>query len=184
MNPDNPYAAPQTSLTSVEPPALPLAESQGLGRQLFPETSTAQLTRLLNWNIYIESMSMLWGVLFCYALLAFSVQIKNDPFQWLWGAVLLLTGLRLWGGATRAWIAWGYNLLLDAGFALAMVWAIVALARIDPIALYLAGSVALVFLCLACASVLAHFFATPLYSGFPQRQLNEEVRYRKLNHIE
>jgi hypothetical protein len=181
---DNPYAAPQTSLTRVEPAALPLAEGVALGRQLFPETSTRELTRLANWNVFIDSMSLLWGVFFCFAGLAFSVALKMDPLQWFWGAAVLLSGLRLWGGSRRTPIFWGYNLLLDAGFLLGMVWAIVRLAQIDQVALFLAGSVALVLLLLAGASVAGHLVAKPLYGRYPQRELNGEVRYRERNRIE
>lgn len=178
----NPYAAPQASLTRVKPAALPLASATG--RVWFPETSTVELTRLANWNVFIDSMGLLWGVFFCFAVLAFSVQWGNNPFPWIWGAALLLSGLRLRGGYTRAWIAWGYNLLLDAGFVLGMLGALVVLARIDLMALFLVGSVALVFLTIAGASVIAHFAAKPLYGSYPQRQLNNEVRYREQNRID
>ena len=181
MNTNNPYAAPQASLTRVESVAMSLDE--GLGRKLFHETGTRELTRLANWNIFIEAMSLLWGVFFSFWVLAFAIQWGNNPFQWIWGAALVVSGLRLWGGSRRPWIAWGYDLLLDAGFALAMVWAILRLSQIDLIALLLAGSVALVLLCLAGGSVAAHFAAMPLYGRYPQRQLNAEVRYRKLNGI-
>lgn len=182
MNPDNPYAAPQTSLTRMEPAELPLAEATG--RNLFPETSTRELTRLANWNVHIEAMSLVWGVFLCFAVLAFCLQFGNNPFQWIWGAALFLIGLRLWGGYARAKLAWSYNLLLDMLFCAALLWAIVRLAQFDTLALLLVGGVALVFLGLATASVLAHFAARPLYGQFPQRQLNHEVRYRVRNRID
>ena len=182
MNPDNPYAAPQTSLSQLpELTGFPLAEARG--RNLFPETSTHELNRLANWDLAIGFMDMIWGVFLCFAMLAFCIQLGNNPFHWIWGGAVLLIGLRLWGGYTRTKLAWGYNLLLDAMFCAALLWAIVRLAQFDTLALLLVGGVALVFLSLSTASVLAHFAARPLYGQFPHRQLNIEVRYRQRNQI-
>jgi len=182
MNPDNPYAAPQTITTRVAPSELPLAEA--VGRNLFPETSTRELQRLANWSIPIEAMSMLWGVFFVFAVLAFSIQLGTNPFQWYWGAAMLLSGLRMWGGSARTPIFWVYDLLLDAAFALALIWASIQLAKFDLIALLLVGGVALVLIMLAISSPLAHLVARPLYGRFPQRELVDELSYRKQNRIE
>jgi hypothetical protein len=182
MNPDNPYAAPQTITTRVAPLELPLAEA--VGRNHFPETSTRELQRLANWSIPIEAMSLLWGVFFAFAVLAFSIQLGTNPFQWYWGAAMLLAGLRMWGGMARSPIFWAYDLLLDAVFALVLFWASIRLAQFDMIALLLVGGVALVLIMLAISSPVAHLVARPLYGAFPQHELVAELGYRKLNRIE
>ena len=182
MNPDNPYAAPQTLPSRVAPLELPLAEA--VGRNQFPETSTRELQRLANWSIPIEAMSMLWGVIFAFALIALSIQLKVYPFQWFWSAAVLLSGLRIWGGSARTSIFWAHSLVLDALFALVLLWGVVRLAQFDIIALLLVGGVALVLIVLASLSVVAHFAARPLYRQYRQRELVAELGYRKENRIE
>lgn len=182
MKPENPYAAPQTITGRVAPSELPLAEA--VGRNLFPETSTRELERLAGWSISIETMSLLWGLLFSLTVLAFCSQLGTNPFPWGWSAAMLLSGLRMWGGTARAPIYWAYDLLLDAVFALAVVWAAFHLAKSDVIGLFLVGGVALLFMGLACVSVVAHFVARPLYGRFSQCDLVTEVGYRRRNRIE
>jgi hypothetical protein len=180
MSNDNPYAAPQTSLSRVTSLNVP----EGTDRDHFPETSTVELTRLANWDLAIGFMDMLWAVLFIIELLLLASTLRMNPYQWIWGTALLLSGLRVWGGSTRAKIAWGYNLLLDAVLLVALPWAIYLLTGLDQLSLLLVGPVLLLIGVICALSVVAHFAAKPLYGSYPQRLLNEEVRYRRRNHIE
>lgn len=182
MPDDNPYAAPQTLPSRVAPLELPLAEA--VGRNQFPETSTRELQRLANWSIPIEAMSLLWWVFFAFAALAFSIQLGTNPFDWYWGAAMLLAGLRVWGGSARTPIFWAYDLLLDTLFAIALIWAAIQLAHVDLMALFLVGGVELVLIGLASVSAVAHLAARPLYGQFPQSELVAEVGCRKQNRIE
>jgi hypothetical protein len=62
MNPNNPYAAPQTLQPKLDITALPIAELQlpSGQRRLFPSHSTAQLRRLFEKSQALEAMLLIW----------------------------------------------------------------------------------------------------------------------------
>lgn len=182
MPDDNPYAAPQTIDRAVPwADALPMA--LGSERRLYPDVSTTELSRLANWSMAIDGMSLVWGVVISFAGLAFVVNLWMYPLQWFWGLVLGLTAMRLWGDYRRTSGYWAYNLLLDLLFLGGFLFAILGLARVDLLALLIVGIPMLAFGLIAAMSVLAHLLAKPLYGQYTHRELIREVRYRKQNRI-
>ncbi len=98
-----------------------------MGRNLFPDTSTRELQRLGNWSIPIEAMSMLWGVFFVFAVLAFLCNL-NESVSVVWGRGDAAFGPARVGRLGAHPLFWACDLLLDAAFALALLWAALRLA--------------------------------------------------------
>jgi hypothetical protein len=82
MPDDNPYAAPQTSLSQAASLKLPLAEPAG--RQLYPELDTAALLVLARRSNAIQAAWTVWimllGALSLLALPAYRLQLL-EPWQ-------------------------------------------------------------------------------------------------------
>jgi RsiW-degrading membrane proteinase PrsW (M82 family) len=186
MNPDNPYAAPQT----LEPrlaDGFPVAELAA--RNLFPELSTVDLRRLAAQSQAIDNMSMVWGVVTVFAGVAFSI----FP-TWYWLLLAPVAATRTWTGNRRTPGFWKMNLILDSVVALCLIGIIllgcialasslIMLSAVDlPMVVFLGGPLVLCAV-FASFSARAHYVAKVLYGHYPHQALIAEVGFRKKHRI-
>jgi hypothetical protein len=121
MNPDNPYAAPQTVDSQFDLSALPIAELQQLGgkRRRFPDHSTAQLQRLFDKSQPLEAMLLVWLALW-FVTVAFLVALflrttaLSDSHKWLGWTLFEMITARLLCNFMRTKLGRWYMLLGDA----------------------------------------------------------------------
>lgn len=181
MNPDNPYAAPQT-IDLRTPCDVPVAEHAG--RNLFPDVSTSELSRLALHSKAIDAMSLIWAIGFI-----FSVSGLYLGHQWYWLVAIPLAGMRMWTGNSRPFEFWTYNLIMDVIVTLVLLGVIVIgvvklsdpQSQLPPI-VALGLPVVIVFI-FALFSVVAHLSGKVLYGNYPHRDLIAEVAYRKRNRV-
>jgi hypothetical protein len=191
MNPDNPYAAPQT--IELRFPTARLATESVAKRNLFPEISTSQLARLGNYSHSIHIASIWWGVPF----FVFIVVGLGALFAEIWQLFFLgflgfaFAGTRIYFGESRQFKQRPLIILMDGLYFLAIFVAIVFLAKeflIQPAfgGDYIVAAVLLALLSIIpLASVLATFHARKLFGPrrFLHRDLSQEMDYRKLHRI-
>ena len=190
MNPDNPYAAPQTIDAPSELPPL----AQDGGRQRFPDWDTARVTRLADYSSAIQQMtSLVLGILVFFGLgLGASFWRANqipDREQILIIAGLLLgpLALRVWWGMRRAgWMRYGgmfFDGLTAVAVVLLVLWGILHSFREEMSLGVLFGVLGLggILLLHAASSFLAQLHARELFGpdriGFDD--LVTEADYRR-----
>lgn len=193
MNPDNPYAAPQT----IEPQFaadVPLPVATLVGRQRYPELDTVTLLRLMKLSKALEAATVLWMFPLMGSLGPGLLMGLLGRFHWWYsGAVLVILGLsvvRLYVGAARKtahrlvmrWVDGLFILVLvaGAGLGLAAFWEAPELILFFLLVL---GA----FAFLLARSIRATFYAQALFgptSYYVHWKLVTEAEYRQANQIE
>ncbi len=185
MNPDNPYAAPQT----IDSPGLPVA--QEAGRQRFPDWDTARVTRLADYGHAIQQMTSLCLGLLVFAAIGFTAAywqfINRQQILLIAGLVLSPLALRVWWGFERASWMRQCGMFFDC---LAMVG--IGFTVLRGILLGLRGELPVgivicvlglggFFLLHAASSFLAHLHARELFgpARIRQHDLVMEADYRR-----
>jgi len=125
MNPDNPYAAPQTLEPQLDLMALPFAELQQPGgqRRRFPDQSTAQLQRLFEKSQPLEAMLLVWLTLW-FVTVAFLGALflrasSSDSHKWLGWILAATVTVRMLCSFMRTKLGRWYMLVVDAALIVA-----------------------------------------------------------------
>lgn len=188
MNPDNPYAAPQTvELRATS--ELPVAEVWG--RNLFPELDTQQLRRLADYSHTMQLMTRLWFIpLGISCLLMSNVDSLPVTAKVILFLIVPMIGLRIVGGQTRGRFMRYYTAFLDALLALGLLLGIVAGFVTMPsggsLLLFVPATIVMGFLAIiGFTSFMAHRFAPELFGSqrYLHRELTQEVDYRQQHGI-
>ena len=192
MNPDNPYAAPQTLETIANKAVgLPLAEEQPdpFMRLRFAEIDTPSLTRIEAASRAIRRMTVVWTLGVAVLLIGFIVvTMSGGAFGPIWlsiiAGIVVLT-FRVLAGVERGSSQRYYSLLVDFASCLAILysfyheWIQWAHGRPFPTELPYSAVMALVLLSFPVTSVLAHWRYGRL---FGDEQLMHEELARELAH--
>lgn len=184
MNSDNPYAAPQT-IEFRSTGELPVADA--VGRQLFPDLTTAQLSRLADYSHTMQLMTSLWVILLlslCLMLPGFNSYQPN--MKGFLSISILLIVLRFVGGRARGRRWRYYTGFLDgvffASLLLGMTAGFITMPDLMSLMLFLPLCLAIIFLSIiAFTSCLAHCCAPELFGApdYPHHALMQEIDYRK-----
>ena len=185
MNPDNPYAAPQT----IGQRPLAMAVGAETVRLAFPEYSTERLKQLLDYSRAIHQMHILWILLAVLAagcsviviILAAEIQELSLAATLVLVALFLIC-FRVAAGYSREKPARVYAIFCDGLLIIGCMWSIGLLLPHGS----LISSIILGFIAVhAASSLLAHHHARELFgrSSFRQENLALEVLYRQQNGI-
>ena len=185
MNPDNPYAAPQT----IGQPPLAVAVSAETQRLAFPEYSTERLKQLLDYARAIQQMHIVWILLAVLAVAWFLIisaiavhEKVGIPIAAVTVGVMILIFLRVAAGYSHRKLARGYSMLCDGLLFVGGMWLIVFLLQDGSLILPLILGFIVIH---AASSFLAHCHARELFGQrcFKQEDLALEVLYRQQNGI-
>jgi hypothetical protein len=121
MNPDNPYAAPQTVEPRLDLSALPIADLQQPGgqRRRYQDRSTAELQRLFEQSQKLEVMFLVWLALW-FATVAFLAALflrasaSSEEQKILGWIFIAMVTARLVCSIWRTKLGRRYMLLVDA----------------------------------------------------------------------
>ncbi len=163
MNPDNPYAAPQTI---GQPPPV-MATSADAGRLMFMVRSTERLKELLDYSYAIQQMHIMWILLAVMAVggfLILSVITVHEEVDILFAVVTLgvmvLIFFRVTAGYSGAKIYRGFAMLCDGLLTAGSLWLIVILLQDGSLIIPIfVGFIGLH----AASSFLAHYHARELF---------------------
>jgi hypothetical protein len=192
MNPDNPYAAPQT----IEPPFAadePLPVATLIGRQRYPELDTVTLLRLVKLSKALEAATVLWMFPLLGCVGPGLMFLLFGRWGWRLGSAVLLVlsvgVLRLYVGsarkpAHRMIMRWADGLFL-AVMITGMAWCVASFWEAPELVLFVLlvlGSFAL----LLAQSIRATFYAQALFgptSYYVHWQLVTEAEHRRTHGI-
>jgi len=135
MNPDNPYAAPQTVEPRLDLSALPIADLQQPGgqRRRYPELSTAELQRLFDQSQKLEAMFLVWLALWFATVVFVGSQFLHTSAssatpKWLGWILIAVVTARFVCCIWRTKLGRWYMLVVDAVLSVGSVvgWALPA----------------------------------------------------------
>ena len=203
MNPENPYAAPQTIEPLQVAAPLPVAEAQGdpTQRRLFPDWDTARLTMLWNRSRAILDMQVVWLVM-CFVVpvvgFVFSMSIVvygmgfDPPRVLIALCCTVLTFTRFGIGFNRTANVRAFALLMDVLLGLLCLLTIVvgiALALANPDAgllLVIVLPIVAILTFQTVRSLRSMLYAPELFGHqrMEHQQLREELVYRREHQID
>lgn len=189
MNPDNPYAAPQT----INRP-LPVAEEHQTERRLYPELNTVELERLWKSSRAMFVINSVYGVIVGLLIMGLTLSLirlgessehRRFVMLMIFGIVLPLGIRTWWGSERRSWMR--YPALVFDGFVasgvslgtLFLAW----MTWVDKVHIILIGISAIFGGLLALGAFQSFFanknspeiFVNPSYS---YQLLDQELSYR------
>jgi len=131
MNPDNPYAAPQTVASIANTAvALPMAEElpDPRGRILFPELSTAALARIEAASRAIRRMTIVWTVALALGIIGLVLATMSGKAfspEWLLLVVAVVAlGFRISAGVERGPSERYFSLVVELTPCLAVIYSV------------------------------------------------------------
>lgn len=165
MNPDNPYAAPQTIEPRFDFAALPIADLQQPGgqRRRYPERSTTELQRLFEQSQQLEAMFLVWlalwfaTVVFVGAQFLHTSRLSETP-KWLGWILIAVVTARLVGSIWRTKLGRWYMLLVDValiGGCLVLSYALLSRYVLTWESIWVRGTLSLVVLTVAAVTYRA-----------------------------